>query len=350
MFSWSQPESFSASCRKVTGQPANRWKRQAVTLHCQSANPGLDDLVLFVQSAAKEVSDSVYGHVGTQSKTRQTDTPTTVTTKRGFHGATVTLTSESGVRKPCPACDCCECRTLFKCDRFRQMKPEERFDLARWNRLCYNYLKSGHPSRECKAETTCNDRGCKIKHTNFLVHIVRHLGESGTNSQSVTRPPEEQKSPSASAVCSHVSGSSTLTVRVTLPVVKVNVTVRNGVVQTYALLDSGSTNTFCTSSLLKRLKPIGQKAAINVTTLRSQGDQLLTSVHDLEISDVAGNNRVVVHQAYATQSIPVSRDCIVTLKDMQEWKHLTDLPIPELQDAPVEIHVGQDCLEILMPL
>ena len=195
------------------------------------------------------------------------------------------------------------------------MKPEERFDLARQNRLCYNCLKSGHSSRECKAKTTCNARGCKIKHTKFL-HIVSHVGESGTNSQSVTRSPEEKKSPLASAVCSHVSGSSTPTVRVALPVVKVNMTAGNGVVQTYTLLDSGSTNTFCASSLLKRLKSDGQKAAINLTTLRSQGDQLFTSVHELEISDIAGNNRVA-HQTYAMQSIPVSRDCIVTLKDIQ---------------------------------
>ena len=85
----------------------HRWMRQAVTLRC---NPGLDDLVLFIQSAAKEVSDPVCGHLGTQSKARQTDTPTAVATKRGFHGSTATLISQSGIRKSCAVCDSYECR------------------------------------------------------------------------------------------------------------------------------------------------------------------------------------------------------------------------------------------------
>ena len=79
--------------------------------------------------------------------------------------------------------------------------------------------------------------------------------------------------------------------RVALPVIKVKVKGSGGrSARAYALLDSGSTSTFCTTGLLQRLGSGGHNATINLTTLKSpaKGDRLQTSVPELEISDEEG--------------------------------------------------------------
>lgn len=127
------------------------------------------------------------------------------------------------------------------------MDPVKRFDLAKNKRLCYNCLKSGHSSAACKAESTCKATGCKLKHTKFL-HAQKTSSETAI-SQRTKAAASGLKTEEAS--CSYVRTSSP---RVALQVVKVKVTAKYGrSADAYALLDSGSTNTFCSTSLLQKL-------------------------------------------------------------------------------------------------
>ena len=74
-------------------------------------------------------------------------------------------------------------------------------------------------------------------------------------------------------------------------------------------------------------------------------------MHHLEISDPRGQNKVTIRQVYATLSIPISMDSVVKLEDLGRWKHLRDLELPELSElAQVEMLIGQDCLEVIIPL
>lgn len=49
----------------------HRWKHQATKIRVNAGNPGIDDLVRFVQSAAREVNDPVYGTLGVSNKSKQ---------------------------------------------------------------------------------------------------------------------------------------------------------------------------------------------------------------------------------------------------------------------------------------
>ena len=63
------------------------WKRPATKIRERSTNPGIDDIVQFTQSAAKEVSDPVFGDLAVSHKAKHNSQPHS-TTKKGFHGAT----------------------------------------------------------------------------------------------------------------------------------------------------------------------------------------------------------------------------------------------------------------------
>ena len=40
----------------------------------------------------------------------------------------------------------------------------------------------------------------------------------------------------------------------------------------------------------------------------------------------------------------------MSLEVVEKWGHLRDVPIPEEQSRKVEMHIGQDCPEVTMPL
>ena len=48
----------------------HRWKREASKLRDMTANPSINDLVNFIQSAAREVTDPVYGGLGLSNKAK----------------------------------------------------------------------------------------------------------------------------------------------------------------------------------------------------------------------------------------------------------------------------------------
>ena len=75
------------------------------------------------------------------------------------------------------------------------------------------------------------------------------------------------------------------------------------------------------------------------------------TVHELVLSNADGRNEVTVHQMYERPVIPVSADCVVNEEDVGRWEHLQGLNIPQLREgAKMEMLIGQDCPDILMPL
>ena len=144
---------------------------------------------------------------------------------------------------------------------------------------------------------------------------------------------------------------SSSALRVALPVVQVRITAKSGLsAVAYALLDSGLTNTFCTTSLLEKIKSGGRCTHLSLATLQNQG-KLETTVHELEVTDPQGHNQVTLDHMYAMKRIPVSRDCSVQLKELERWQHLKGLEVTGLpDDADVEMLIGQDCPEVLVPL
>ena len=230
--------------------------------------PGIEDLVSFTHSAAKEVNDPVYGSLGS-GKIKQADH---TTQKRGsqFHGVTTTTEPR------CPACRSTGCSSLFQCEIFKAMAPSERYGLAKNDRLCFNCLKKGHLAGECRVEQTCTAKGCQLKHTKFL-HMARDQSReeaTGSSKDGGAAKPESGTRSAAVSMCAEAEAA-----RVALPVTKVKLKGSSGrSARAYALLDSRSTSTFCTTGLLQRLGSEGHNATINLTTLKSpaKGDCLQT--------------------------------------------------------------------------
>ena len=133
------------------------------------------------------------------------------------------------------------------------------------------------------------------------------------------------------ATCSY---TNTGVPRVVLPLVAVQITSKCGrSICTHALLDTGSTRTFCAKSLLEELKSEGKRANMSLSTLSSQGKKLETTIHESEVADLQGHHTVIIHRVYVTDEIPTSSYCSMRKKYIERWEHLSDLDLSGLSEG-----------------
>ena len=187
------------------------------------------------------------------------------------------------------------------------MTLEKRYDLAKTNKLCFICLRCGHSAENCKQERFCSAKGCKIRHTKFL-----HIDNKSDMPVPQRNALESQKT---EATCSY---ANTGVPRVVLPVVAVQNTSKcERSICTHALLDTGSTHTFCANSLLEELKSEGKRANMSLSTLSSHGEKLETTIHELEVTDLQGHHKIIIHRVYAADEIPTTSYCRMRKEDIE---------------------------------
>ena len=116
----------------------------------------------------------------------------------------------------------------------------------------------------------------------------------------------------------------------------------------YALLDTGSTNTFITKQLVKQLHLQGNDVQYNMSTL-CQSSEVKSTIVSFCLTSVHDDVRFDVMTALAVNSIPVRYPGSVI--DVEQYPYLADLDLPGLSsDVRVDILIGMDNADALMPL
>ena len=133
--------------------------------------------VTFVTAAADDANDPVYGKL-TTSRDRSFGGSSCGLQKTSRAQVVSGLTDQETVRSksssaqphsviyPCAACE--GSHKIFQCERFRNMKPEERCRLPREKGLCFNCLRVAHRAEACKLARNCSVQGCNNKHSRYL--------------------------------------------------------------------------------------------------------------------------------------------------------------------------------------
>ena len=138
--------------------------------------------------------------------------------------------------------------------------------------------------------------------------------------------------------------------RIALPIVAVKVREPGGCksIETYALLDSGSTASFCSDKLFNKLGVKGHRERISVTTLGQAGRAEDTRVTSLEVSDIYETNVVSLPAVYGKETLPIHKENIATCSDVTSWSHLNGIDIPQVDTDEVMLLIGQDVPDALI--
>jgi hypothetical protein len=340
-----------------------RWKREVRLIRAKyDRSPNIDDVVAFVKDAAAEINDPVYGNLGNNAVARQDQKEgrkqAELVGRRPVAQVAMTSTERThatreigATNKEIKACPYCSGRhPLFKCQEFKSASLADRLDFVKQKRLCFNCLNEGHKSSKCRLNKVCSINGCGKRHS-VLLHqqqAIQQSERSGVDVQDANHVNLFANSKTSEGN-RHVD---TTNFRICLPIVPVIVrnTDSHVEMETYALLDTGSTNSFCSLEVAQQLGVKGLKETISLTTLAAADVPFDTSVVNLEVSEFSGAATVKLDHVFVKRDLSITSDMKVNARDIKGCPHLTDIDIPELPADKVGLLIGQDCPEALLPI
>jgi hypothetical protein len=339
----------------------NRWRKVAVNLRRHGGRlASLQDIVKFVEEAAFEVNDPVFGTLASSDKSGEIN-PRSAKRQPSSFNSSVKEDSPRADSRPryrdtdspradssrkCPGCQ--GGHAIYTCDKFKAMKVAERCQLIKRKGLCFNCL-GVHLAAHCKSLRRCAK--CNKKH-NTLIHRDDYTGRDTESQPSVVANQDE--SPPAQAHNGYVdttccAGTMKSMGLPCLPV-KVRAVGGNKTITTYALLDNGSTHSFCSDGLLSLLGVEGRKETVILTTLEKEDSSFTSQVTSLEVMGMGRMQPLKLPSVYSKSKLPIHADNIASQEDIDHWPHLTGINIPMCDVPDVMILIGVDCPEALLPL
>ena len=319
-----------------------RVKRELCKAREGGVAPNIGDLARLVREAANEANDPVYGKLATQA----VKIPANKGQMTRVSTSTVTAVPSQHRQQPESCLMCGNAHTLFGCPQFKAASIDGRIEFAKQNKLCFNCLFPGHMSSNCSLARRCTVNGCGRRHTKFL-HVVNRPPSTARQSTDGA-----SRVPAANSVISGVSNVTGAGGQVNaLPVVPV--LVRNPdtleEMHSYALLDSGSTNSFCSSAVAKTLNLNGCSEMMMLSTLGNEHNVVSTTIVNLEVCNLDKSVILGLPEVFTKDSLPINLSNRARLQDIRSWPHLKDIVLPEVSVDDVGLLIGQDCPEALVP-
>ena len=326
-----------------------RWRTKACAIqeqqHCRATFP---DMVSFLESQVKVLSHPLFGDISDtrasaslqsrpspRSHVRESSFATTIAATNHTELTRQDTANQSVASKDLSSELCLYCgelHLLLRCSELNKISQKEKIEFLKTKGICFGCLKPGHINKQCRGRLVCDE--CHLNHPTIL-HVHN-----------------QDKLPVSSALVSLQTYGCTGAgdQDCTLSIVPVQLKSKRGdkVVQTYAFLDPGSTATFCTNRLVRKLNLQGTHTNILLRTLGQESvvnSQILTG---LEVSKLDSNEFVDLPETFTHDTIPVSRSNIPTQRDIDKWDYLKNVKIPTL-DADVEMLIGTNVPKLMEP-
>ena len=253
-------------------------------------------------------------------------------------------------QKPCVYCH--NKHTLAECRKLKDSPFKERLDFLKSKGLCFGCLSPGHLSKDCKKRAKCQT--CSQRHPDLL-HIVKK--DDSVSADKQEEDGSESKEISNACVslseeaCAYTGAGGKCALAV-LPV-KVKSKKSDRYVETYAFIDPGSTASFCTEDLRRKLNLRGRRTQILLNTMgcnkADDGKTLKTLVlTDLEMCGVEEDSYIDLPKVFTHGFIPVQKDNIPKQEDIAKWSYLKDVSLPHI-DAEVGLLIGTNVPKAMEP-
>ena len=137
-----------------------------------------------------------------------------------------------------------------------------------------------------------------------------------------------------------------------LPVIPVIVKFGDTEIRTSAFLDSGSTHSFCSTTLFKKLGAVSRdRVSLNITTVDREKLVSGYMIRGLIMTDEERNHPLTLPPLFTLERIPVSDADIVQPIDISGWDYLarTDVTLSNVNED-VGLLLGNDCGYVMEPI
>ncbi|XP_067628641.1 uncharacterized protein [Eurosta solidaginis] len=243
----------------------------------------------------------------------------------------------------CPVCK--GQHKIYVCQKFINASVTDRWAQVKQSRLCSSCLRGGHSSRDCRNRKLCMTDGCQRRHNKLLHESIRAMNVVATTPQN--EPPLVGTTTLMEPMLSCLS-DTTKRQGLLFRVLPVTLYGPRKKVDTFAMLDEGSSITMMDRSLLDKLGIRGEHN-LNMQWFGGRSTQETATVVDMEISGRGLRKRHRLRRVYVLPNLnlPVqslSNDDVRTLAD----RNLPNTPTPFSNATPM-ILIGLDHCHLGLP-
>ena len=221
--------------------------------------------------------------------------------------------------------------------------------MAKSFKMCFNCLKQGHQVNECSNKTHCQVANCR-RHHHCLLHYERSP-QQRPRQDPQTQPPRTPDNP-----LPYVTATNSLTANdrvVYFQVVPVTIRGENGVavIETFAILDDGSSDTLIKRDFADKLNLEGPEQLLCLGEIENNGTPLSSRAVSLLVTPTgkqAVNLPVQIYPAWTVPKLNVPPQRLVKENVTKTWKHLEDLDIPAVSTDQIGLLIGVQVTEAMI--
>ena len=264
--------------------------------------------------------------------------PSGTSKSQKFTGATSAVNTAKNAPK-CPLGD--GEHSLVNCPQFLAMSVAQRYDAVQKHRLCMVCFSRTHWIRNCRAKR-CGEGNCRKNH-----HALLHRSSEGPAAQ-ISDSTASAQSQSQSEHAG--TGTAQRKLHVLLQVVPIRLHGPAGSVDSFAMLDMGSTCSLLCKSIADELGLIGETHQLDLSGIRER--TLLTSSKvDVSLSSCQGSKRLLkIKGVWVVDKLNLPEISIDMSQEKNRWSHLNDLELPSVQGGKVQMLIGSDAIDVIQPL
>ena len=326
--------SLSQLSEKLPLRLHDPWNRRYAKISYKNQRtPTFEDFVSFV-----EVEASLYNAYPEQNKDVRRTNARRVGIKQNLSRAMCA----NVVNNSPPALKCYYCEdshVLTKCEAFLAVTLKERRQFLNSKGRCFNCFNK-HATKECRKPYSCSVKDCKGRH-HTMMHNYNALKPGGT----VPKEPHSEPSGEASATTHTIRCDSiTSCRRGYFNVVPVKIRANEREVSSYAFLDLGSDTTFCNKKLVQSLGLTGKPKRLTLSTLGHRHDIYESLTVSFTIASLDGTAKFDIDNAVTIDHLPVLPNGNLSENDLISFPHLKSLKLPMLNNATVDVLIGNDVI------
>ena len=217
---------------------------------------------------------------------------------------------------------------VWTCDTFKSMKVNERLEQVKKFRLCFNCLRPGQMSKDCKSRT-CSVPSFGRRQNRFL------------HSDLTKKETTKNVSDATTAVATNITQGG-------LPVVQIKLTNRDLSLNVLAMCDSGFSISFVNKSVVSKLQLQGRKASLSVAGIHGPKD-VKTEIVPLAVSVREKFRPLTTIQFYVHEKLKLGHQIVELQVLKYRYPHLRNLPNQNYNLDDVQVILGQDLYDIHHP-
>ncbi|XP_067626860.1 uncharacterized protein [Eurosta solidaginis] len=240
-----------------------------------------------------------------------------------------------------------------ECKRLTGATVADRWTLVKSRRLCFACLNGGHITSNCRRRKVCDIDGCSRAHHKLLheSRSERPPAPSTSSSRSASLVTSRSTSPLNNARQQPLSdkGATVLSCSTNSPKVKLLYRILPGTlygkqrrVDTYALLDEGSSITMMEDSLVKELNLVGRSYSLNVQWFGGHSVQEPATLVELQISGAGMNKKHKLRQVHAVRNLKLPTQSLSWSDLEMDEKEASQMPEQPHSGATPRLLIGID--------